>query len=142
MASARLGRLVWPAAIAAGCAIGAYVLVAWPEPTTRTVRLPYGEALPKTPREAARPARSEVLRPARAAAAESGPLQEPPAPLEEEEPSRVLAGVEPDQSFAGPAPFPSRLERDPNYAQEPPEQLGAEPLPGAVLTPAPQPVAR
>jgi hypothetical protein len=42
----------------------------------------------------------------------------------------------------GPAPVPSELEQSADYVQESPEELGAEPLPGAELTPAPPPVVR
>jgi hypothetical protein len=38
---------------------------------------------------------------------------------------------------AGPAPVRSELETTIGYEQETPEELGAAPLPGAVLTPAP-----
>ena len=38
----------------------------------------------------------------------------------------------------GPAPVPSELERSVGYEQQSPEELGAEPLPGA--TPEPSPV--
>jgi hypothetical protein len=40
----------------------------------------------------------------------------------------------------GPSPVPSELERTAGYVQESPEDLGAEPLPGAELTPSPPPV--
>ena len=40
----------------------------------------------------------------------------------------------------GPAPVPSELERSPGYVWESPEELGAQPLPGAELTPARPPV--
>jgi hypothetical protein len=40
----------------------------------------------------------------------------------------------------GPAPVPSELEQSADYVQESPEGLGAEPLPGAELTPARPPV--
>lgn len=46
-------RLVWPAMILAGLALGGYAYTAWPDTTPRVVRLPYGEAMPKSP--AARP---------------------------------------------------------------------------------------
>ena len=35
----------------------------------------------------------------------------------------------------GPAPVPSELESSVGYEQQAPEELGAEPLPGAELTP-------
>ena len=47
------GTLVWPAMTLAGLALGGYVYAAWPDTTPRVVRLPYGEAMPKSP--AARP---------------------------------------------------------------------------------------
>jgi hypothetical protein len=42
----------------------------------------------------------------------------------------------------GPSPIRSELETTVGYAPETPEELGAAPLPGAVLTPAPPPVVR
>jgi len=47
------GTLVWPAMTLAGLVLGGYVYTAWPDTTPRIVRLPYGEAMPKSP--AARP---------------------------------------------------------------------------------------
>jgi hypothetical protein len=41
----------------------------------------------------------------------------------------------------GPAPVASEAELEPGYVEESPEELGAEPLPGAELTPEPPPVA-
>ncbi|HYK06855.1 MAG TPA: hypothetical protein VEW11_03695 [Gaiellaceae bacterium] len=43
-------------------------------------------------------------------------------------------------AMLGPAPVPSELEQSVGYVQESPEELGAEPLPGAELTPERQPV--
>ena len=40
----------------------------------------------------------------------------------------------------GPAPVPSELEQSAGYVRESPEELGAEPLPGAELTPERPPV--
>jgi hypothetical protein len=40
----------------------------------------------------------------------------------------------------GPAPVPSELESSVGYEQQSPEELGAEPLPGAAATPEPSPV--
>ena len=40
----------------------------------------------------------------------------------------------------GPAPVPSELEQSADYVQESPEELGAQPLPGAELTPERPPV--
>lgn len=40
----------------------------------------------------------------------------------------------------GPAPVPSELESSDGYEQQSPEELGAEPLPGAAPTPEPSPV--
>jgi hypothetical protein len=140
--SAGLGKLVWPGAILAGLALLGLVALAWPEPTTRIVRLPYGESQPKTPRETVVAAReTRVTAPVETGrvTARAGATEDAPAG---EDPGRVLAVAEPDQSFAGgPAPVPSALELLPGYVQEAPEKLGAQPLPGAVLTPAP-PVAR
>ena len=122
---------MWPGAILAGLALGGFVILSWPDPTTRTVRAPYGESSPKTPREV-QAAKPVVVTPhvAKAAAAT------------EEERGRVLAAVARDPKFAGPAPVPSDLEGQPRYVQETPEALGATPLPGAELTPEPPPVAR
>lgn len=44
------GGLVWLGMILAGFALGVYVLASWPDTSTRLVRLPYGESMPKTPR--------------------------------------------------------------------------------------------
>jgi hypothetical protein len=145
--SARLGSFVWPGMVLVGLALAAAVYSAWPEATTRTVRLPYGEAQPKAPRM------TEERTGARVAAVRPKPA--PPAvAAAQPEPERVLAGVEPapvparEQSSPaeavdpadGPAPVPSETELADDYVQEPPEQLGAEPLPGVEPTPAP-PVA-
>lgn len=43
------GSLVWLGMILAGFALGGYVLVSWPDTSSRIVRLPYGESMPKTP---------------------------------------------------------------------------------------------
>ena len=43
-------------------------------------------------------------------------------------------------SVYAPAPVPSELELSVDYPQESPEELGAEPLPGADVTPEPAPV--
>lgn len=51
------GRLVWPATILAGLALGGYVFAAWPDTTPRLVPLPYGEAMPKTPTAKSQPVR-------------------------------------------------------------------------------------
>jgi hypothetical protein len=42
--------MVWLGMVLAGIALGAYVFAAWPDTSTRLVRLPYGESMPKTPR--------------------------------------------------------------------------------------------
>jgi hypothetical protein len=139
-----LGKLVWPGAILAGMALGGFVLLSWPDSTTRVVRLPYGESSPKTPREGTETTRVAVVSTGTAAAAPA-PAQGSPhhqsAPPHQE-PSRVLAAAEREAAFAGPDPIPSQLELEPGYSQESPEALGAEPLPGAELTPAQPPVAR
>jgi hypothetical protein len=145
MALPGLGKLVWPGAILAGIALGAFVVLSWPDATTRTVRLPYGESAPKTPRavESAKPAgviQQAATLPPRAV--EEAAPQEAAAPRPEEDPGRVLASLERDPGFAGPDPIPSDLELLPGYVRESPESLGAQPLPGAELTPAQPPVAR
>jgi hypothetical protein len=43
------GSLSWLGMILAGLALGGYVVTAWPDTTTHVVRLPYGEAMPKSP---------------------------------------------------------------------------------------------
>jgi hypothetical protein len=152
--SARLGSFVWPGMVLAGVALAAAVYSAWPEATTRTVRLPYGEAQPKAPRVTEEPAavRAAAVRPE---PAQTSPAVTPAAPpARPEAPERVLAVVEPPLDDAGeqrspaeavdpgegPPPVPSDAELDEDYVQEPPEQLGAEPLPGVETTQSP-PVA-
>lgn len=135
---------VWLALIAAGLGLGALVLAAWPEPTVKVVRLPYGEAMPKTPALERAPARAERAEPAAETAGVWEPALPAPdaqAPAEEEAAGRVLAVVEQGPADAGPAPIPSALDLDERYVQEPPEELGAEPLPGTVLTPAAPPAS-
>jgi hypothetical protein len=141
--SARLGRFVWPGMFVAGLALAAAVWATWPEPQTRIVRLPYGESQPKAPTlVAAKPA---TQRPSRSVSVFPATPEAPrtPAPFgqpEAEEPGRVLAAVEPSPTTEdfdptdGPAPVPSDFELSGDYEQEPPEELGAEPLPGADLT--------
>lgn len=51
------GSLVSTAMILTGLALGAYVFTAWPDTTPRLVRLPYGEAMPKTPAAKSQPVR-------------------------------------------------------------------------------------
>ena len=141
MGSAGVARLVWPGMILAGLLLAAFVWAAWPEPAVRTVRFPEAEPAPKTASVAA----SAAGRPERAAVMpQPAPGTAPPAaaPVVEEEPARVLAAVEPERAAGfGPAPVPSELELAGDYVQEPPEELGARPLPGVVVTPAPPPVA-
>lgn len=132
----RLGSVVWPGMVLAGLLLAAAVWAAWPEPSTRLVRLPYGESQPKSPL---------VERQARRAAVAPS-VERPQAPAvtaQADEPSRVLAvaesvpateEVDPDD---GPAPVPSETELEEGYVQEPPEELGATPLPGADATPTP-----
>jgi hypothetical protein len=128
--------------VLAGLALGSLVFVSWPEPTTQVVRLPYGESAPKTPHERAGASRVVQAKPAAPVVPSVEEVVPEQAPAVEEE-GRVLAAVEPAQSrFAGPAPIPSKLELQPGYVRESPESLGAKPLPGAVLTPGPPPVAR
>ena len=142
MGSARLGGLVWPGMILAGLLLAAAVLAAWPESTTQIVRLPYGESQPKAPMLA-----QAEQRPATAAREVAAQSPAPaPAAAPETEPGRVLAAVEPApeaeaEPWAGPAPLQSETELDEDYVQESPEELGADPLPGVVVTPAPPPVA-
>ena len=141
MGSAGVARLVWPGMILAGLLLAAFVWAAWPETTVRSVRVPDARQPPKTAPVAA-PAAG---RPERAAEKpRPGPVTAPPAAaaVVEEEPARVLAAVEPERAAGfGPAPVPSELELAGDYVQESPEELGAKPLPGVVVTPAPPPVA-
>lgn len=147
MGSALLGRLVWPGMVLAGVALGAAVWLAWPEPTVRVVRLPYGEAMPKTPAERVAAERARPT-PELAAPAPEG-AQEREAAAAEPEVDRVLAVVEPPPSAATsppsspsspwPAPVPSELELDGSFEQESPEELGAEPLPGFEVKAPPAP---
>ena len=128
--------------ILAGLALAVVVWAAWPEPTLRIVRLPDGESMPKTAGLAAPVKRQPVRIVAPVAPTKAPPPAPVAAPPAEPEPVRVLAAVEPDPSAdAGPSPVPSELELSGDYEQETPEELGAEPLPGAVLTPEEPPVA-
>ena len=91
MALTARGSLVWPAIILAGLALGGYVLAAWPDTTPRLVRLPYGEAMPKTPTAKSQPVR--VM-----ASVDAYPESE----------SELAGAVYPDEYFVyelGPAPM-------------------------------------
>src|SRR5688500_12051908 len=97
--SAGLAKLVWPGMVLAGVALGALVVVSWPEPTTRLVRLPYGESAPKTPQEVrARPAVG-VGAPAAAAVPVAAATPDVSVRAEGEDAARVLAAVERDPSL-------------------------------------------
>jgi hypothetical protein len=141
--STRLGSFVWPGMVLAGLALAAAVWAAWPEPTTRLVRLPYGEAQPKAPLTE-RPAQQVSLAPSVVRPRQPAAIVQP-EPVTDE-PARVLAAVEPSpvtEEFDpadGPAPVASPTELEDDYVPESPEELGAKPLPGAELTPA-SPVA-
>jgi hypothetical protein len=131
--------------VLAGLALGVAVLAAWPEPTTQIVRLPYGESQPKAPAPV-QAERQQLTAAPKAPAASPAPAA---TPEPEAEPARVLAAVEPapegdtaeEAEWAGPAPVESETELADDYVQESPEELGAEPLPGADVTQAPPPVA-
>ena len=127
MGRLRQGTLVWLGSILAGFALGAYVLVAWPEPTTRIVRLPYGESLPKTPPVAVQ-RQAPVEKTVSSAAGVVTPPQAQPVSEEPEE-----------RELASPEPVPSEIETDDGYVQESPEELGATPLPGMDPDAAPTP---
>jgi hypothetical protein len=58
-----------------------------------------------------------------------GPAAEQPAPA-------LVVRQDP-----GPPPVPSDAELQPDYVAESPEELGAEPLPDAAVTPEPPPAA-
>ncbi|HUH14931.1 MAG TPA: hypothetical protein VML35_03500 [Gaiellaceae bacterium] len=125
----RRGNLVWLSMVLSGVALGAFVWVSWPEPSLRIVRLPYGEAMPKSVRTA--PERQEPVRTVAAVV--------PVAAVDATAPE--LAAAEPQRLDAGPSPVGSEIEDD--YAESA-EQLGAEPLPGFGHAPAAsedQPVA-
>jgi hypothetical protein len=157
--SARLASFVWPGMILAGLALATAVWAAWPEPTVRVVRLPYGESLPKAPSP---PRAVPVTAPA--APQEPAPATDDPGPAPvapdtavptipgtEEDAGRVLAIVEPAPARVpaapapaaapargptwGPAPVPSELDGLPGYEPQTPEELGAAPLPGFGPTP-------
>ena len=96
-----------------GVALSAFVWAAWP-----TVSAP-----------AAPPPTSPQI---------AGPVE--PKSVSEGQPVRSLASVKRQPATFGPAPVPSELETSGDYVQEPPEELGAEPLPGAELTREPPPV--
>jgi hypothetical protein len=141
-----LGRLVWPGMVLAGLALGAAVWLAWPDPDVRVVRLPYGEAMPKTPAEAVAAQRARPTAEAVAPVLEE-PREDEAAAAEPAE-ERVLAVVEPQSqsqsqsrspSSPWPPPVQSELELDGTFEQESPEELGAEPLPGAAVTAPPAP---
>jgi hypothetical protein len=131
--------------ILAGLLLAAAVAAAWPEPSTRIVRLPYGESQPKAPLVAQAQAPRADTRVAAEPAEPAAPPAPPSAPEvdaePDTEPARVLAAVDPEfDSADGPAPVPSSTELDDDYVQESPEELGADPLPGVDVTQAP-PVA-
>lgn len=126
--------VLWLGMIVAGVGLGAVAFAAWPEPAVRVVRLPYGEVQPKTPTVAAATERRGTVTASSAARPREPAVVVPEA--EAEAGARVLAAVEPAPS-SGPEPVPSELELDPDYVQESPEELGAEPLPGADLTSPP-----
>jgi hypothetical protein len=141
---ARLARFVWPGMFLAGLALAAAVWSSWPEPQSRLVRLPYGESQPKAPTLAA--AKAATQKPSQSVSVFPATPQQPETPSsigapEAEEPGRVLAAVEPSATTEdfdpsdGPAPVPSDFELSGDYEQESPEELGAEPLPGAVVMP-------
>jgi hypothetical protein len=140
--STRLGTLVWPGMVLAGLLLMLAVWASWPEPSTRLVRLPYGESQPKAPLDE-RATRQVAVAPSVEQPRQPGRIAQPEA---EEEPARVLAGAgsapatEEADLADGPAPVPSPAELQEDYVQESPEELGARPLPGADATPVP-PVA-
>jgi hypothetical protein len=132
VAFARRGNVVWLSMVLSGLVLAAFVWISWPEASSRLVRLPYGEAMPKS--SAATPEQQQV-QPVRTVAAVA------PASQPEVAPEPELAAAEPEPLTDGPAPVGSDLEDD-GYVESP-ESLGAEPLPGFGGTPAreDQPVA-
>lgn len=133
MAFARRGNVVWLSMVLSGLVLAAFVWISWPEASSRLVRLPYGESMPKSSSVA--PERPQRVQPVRTVAAVAPASQPDVAPEPE------LAAAEPEPRSEGPAPVGSELE-DEGYAESP-ESLGAEPLPGFGGTPAgeDQPVA-
>ena len=113
----RLGSVVWLGMILAGACLGAFVFVAWPEPTTHLTRLPYGESRPKTPSVAV-----ERKAPVKRVVASVGVVA-PPQP--------ELAPVRRPPSVSSRGRLPSRPRaRADGYRPETAEELGAKPLPG------------
>lgn len=113
----RLGSLIWLGSILAGIGLGAYVLVAWPEPEFHVIRLPYGEAMPKTPRADVKrqvPVAVRVIAAVRV-------VKQPRAQLAVDQTAK--------RELAGPPPVASESESD-GYRPETAEELGATPLPG------------
>lgn len=133
MAFARRGNVVWLSMVLSGLVLAAFVWISWPEASSRLVRLPYGEAMPKS--STAAPERQQQVQPVRTVAAVA------PASQPEAAPEPELAAAEPEPLSNGPAPIGSDLEADGYF--ESPESLGAAPLPGFGGTPAreDQPVA-
>lgn len=129
MGLGRSGNVLWVAMVLGGVALGAYVLLAWPEPTSRLVRLPYGESLPKTVRVAAQAQKA----PAAVAGPSADETRVPAAVVAEPE----LAAAAPEEAYEGPPPVASESEG--SYVESA-EELGAEPLPG--FGPEPTPAAR
>ena len=101
--------------ILAGTCLGALVLAAWPEPTTRLTRLPHGESGPKTPLVAV-----QRQAPAQRVVASAGVAAPQPQRASDENVERELAG---------PPPVAAETESG-GYRPETPEELGAKPLPG------------
>ena len=132
MGLARRGNVVWLSMVLSGLVLAAFVWISWPEASSRLVRLPYGESMPKSSAVAPEPQRPvETVRTVAAVAPASQPEVVAPE----------LAAAEPEPPTEGPAPVGSDLEGD-GY-DESPESLGAEPLPGFGGAPAreDQPVA-
>ena len=103
--------------ILVGTCLGAFVLAAWPEPTTHLTRLPHGESKPKTPVVVAK-RQAPVTRVV--AGVEDVNASQPQAAPDDETIERELAG---------PPPVPAESESH-GYRPETPEELGATPLPG------------
>ncbi|HUP32480.1 MAG TPA: hypothetical protein VM184_05555 [Gaiellaceae bacterium] len=119
MGSSQRANLVWLSMVLGGVVLGTFVWASWPEPTVRTVRLPYGEAMPKTVR-----AEGKRQQQARTVAAVTPPAVPAAAPEPE------LVATEPESLDRGPAAVRSELELEDDGYAESAEQLGAEPLPG------------
>ena len=150
MPFATRGNLVWLGMILSGIALGFYVFASWPDTSPQVIRLPYGEALPKTPRAAAPVEKAKVVaepaapdaeltvaEPAPMAVPERVPASPPPAEEAVAAESAYELGAEPLPGM-GPAK-PKPAEQKKAAATPPPAQApAAEPTPAPAPEPAPE----